>query len=90
MGAGDSPTHRNVSGSPVRSPAIRLVLAELSMLAKICSEVRRGLPCKSNAAPPETWGHAMEVPLNATEPVSESAEADMMALPGAMMLLQVP
>merc|ERR1719384_2444948 len=49
-----------------------------------------GVSCSMMAAAPDTWGQAIEVPLNDTEPVSEACEADTTSLPGAQMSVQLP
>merc|ERR1719410_724145 len=51
---------------------------------------REGSCSRSRAAAPDTWGQAIEVPLKDREPVSELEAAEVMALPGAKMSLQVP
>jgi hypothetical protein len=49
-----------------------------------------GSASSTSAAAPETWGHAMEVPLKERLPVSEEWLADTTLLPGAQMLVQLP
>jgi len=62
----------------------------LVILAMMPSRLRPGLFASKIAAPPETCGHAMDVPLKDVEPVFELADAERMRLPGAMMLTHLP
>lgn len=89
-GASLSPTQRKVSGSSHFTPAMKPVRAVLCRLANTWGVFQVGFCSSSNAAPPDTCGQAMEVPLKDTEALSELAEAEMMLLPGAIMLLQRP
>lgn len=90
VGAADSPTHKNSSGSLGFRPEMKPVLPVESIVARMFSEVMLGLFSSNNAAPPDTWGHAIEVPLKDLDPVSEEDDAETMSEPGAMMLLQLP
>ena len=60
---------------------------------QICKNLTAALPgfcSNTNAAPPETRGHAIEMPYKVTDPVSDLCEADKIDDPGAQMSVQEP
>jgi hypothetical protein len=89
-GAGSLPTHRKRSGSLDLRPEMKPLIPVPVMLAMTSSRLKPLLLSSRSAVAPATWGHAMDVPLKDLEVVSEEADAETMALPGAMMLLHFP
>mmetsp|Transcript_63266 Transcript_63266/g.164249 ORF Transcript_63266/g.164249 Transcript_63266/m.164249 type:complete len:84 (-) Transcript_63266:1113-1364(-) len=83
MGREASRTERKTLGSKKCRLAMTPFSAVLFRPADTWAGVQEGLLPSSNAAPPETWGHAMEVPLKILEEDGEVIHADTMALPGA-------
>ena len=59
------------------------MVADDRIRSDTCAGVRRGDPCKTNAAAPATWGAAIEVPFFSTLPVDVKLDADLIELPGA-------
>jgi len=70
-GADPEPTHSNLFTSPDLRPEIALLIALFNNFEMMFDGLRRGLLSKSNAEAPDTWGQAMEVPLNVDDPVSD-------------------
>jgi len=89
-GAGELPTHRKKSGSLYFNPAMKPVRAFFFKRDRTSGVFQVGFCSKMRAAPPDTWGQAIDVPDNEMEPVSEPTAAEMMLVPGAMISLQVP
>src|SRR5262245_24355696 len=60
------------------------------MAAQTCAGVAEGRCCRTSAAAPATWGAAIDVPLNTTDPVFEAWLADRIWTPGAKRSLHRP
>jgi len=64
--------------------------ASLSKDSKTLALEKDGSASKTKAAPPETCGQAIEVPLKVAVAVSDRWPADLTSLPGAQMFVHVP
>ena len=62
----------------------------LVILAMMPSRLRPGLFASKIAAPPETCGHAMDVPLKDVEPVFELADVEGCCFLAPRFLLHLP
>jgi len=90
VGPPPSPTYNNALVSPLFKSEMAPRIALLSNSDKTALALLLGLACNTRAAPPETWGHAIEVPDNVAVPVSELCEHDLTLLPGAQMSVHLP
>jgi len=92
VGDGEPPaaTFSKALVSPDRNPEIAFLVALLSNSVTTAEALMVGFPDRTSAAPPETCGHAMDVPLNVAVPVSDVCDADKILLPGAQMSVQLP
>jgi len=85
-----SPTYNKALVSPLFKSEMAFLIALPSNSDKTALALLPGLACNTKAAPPETWGHAIEVPLNVAVPVSDLCDADLTSLPGAQMSVHLP
>jgi len=90
VGLPPSPTYNRALVSPLLKPEMAFRIELSSNSAKTALDFLLGLACNTKAAPPETWGHAIEVPLNVALPLSDLCDADLTLDPGAQMLVQLP
>jgi len=58
--------------------------------SRTSAALKAGFRSSTRAAPPATWGQAMEVPLIVLPPVSLLTSTDKMLLPGAQMSVHSP
>lgn len=71
-------------------PVMASHTASCSKAARTSALVALGFTSSTRAAPPETWGAAMEVPLLVVWAVSELRLAERMSVPGAQMFVHSP
>merc|ERR1719297_288022 len=89
-GAPPSPTYSSALVSPFLKSEMTLSAALLNNSESTLEAAKSGLASSTSAAPPETWGQAIEVPLKDVLPVSDRCDADTTLLPGAQMSVQLP
>jgi len=85
-----SPTYSKALVSPLFKSEIAFRIALPSNSDKTALDDLLGLACNTRAAPPETWGHAIDVPLNVRVPESDVCDSDLTSLPGAQMSVHLP
>jgi len=90
VGLPPSPTYNRALVSPLLKSEMAFRTALSSNSDKTALDDLLGLACSTRAAPPETWGHAIEVPLSVAVPVSDLCDADLTSLPGAQMSVHLP
>merc|ERR1719215_1755277 len=89
-GGPPSPTYSRALVSPLFKSEIAPTTAPLSKSEMTLEAAKLGLASSTSAAPPETCGHAIDVPLKDVLPVSDRCDADTTSLPGAQMSVQLP
>jgi len=90
VGPPPPPTYNKALVSPLFKSEIAFRVAVLSNSEMTALALLLGLACNTRAAPPDTWGHAMEVPLKVRVPLSDVCDADLTSLPGAQMSVHLP
>merc|ERR1712194_802814 len=89
-GAGPLPTHKKTLSSPFFRSLMAPFSARATKSARTSAGLFVGLSPNTRAAPPETWGQAIDVPEKVADPVSSRTPAEVMALPGAQISVQLP
>merc|ERR550525_291170 len=89
-GAPPSPTYKSALVSPALRPERASITALFSNSCKTAELFMLGFASKTSAAPPETWGHAIEVPLKVAVQESQVCPAESTLLPGAQMSVHAP
>jgi hypothetical protein len=84
-GAAPAPTHRNWLMSEGFRSATAPISPRSYRVMSTLDPVRAGFSSSNRATPPDTCGHAIEVPLKERDPESEPDDADTMSLPGAQI-----
>jgi len=83
------PMNSSLFGEP-RASRTLLICAPSMMLRSTWSGLRVGDADSTSAATPETWGHAIEVPLRVAKDESLRGDAEKTSEPGAKMSMQLP
>jgi len=89
-GAPPSATNNNLLVSEDLRPVSAPVTASSSKACRTEEGFMFGSASKMRAAPPDTWGQAMDVPLKVALAVSDLCPADRTLLPGAQIFVQEP